>query len=292
MSVVLENEKIRVTIAELGAELTSIRDKKSQIEFLWQADKTYWGRHAPILFPFVGRSKDDQYRYENQTYHMGQHGFARDNLFTVIEQNQTAARLQFVSTNETKKNYPFDFNLILSYELVDNAVKVGYEVTNPGEKELIFGIGGHPAFNVPFEPGQDGFTDYAFTFNPEATRTQLPLVGPFIDVAHKKQVETRGRLPITHELFENDALVFETPGVTAVSIVSQKNDHSVTLEMDHMPFIGLWSPYPKDAPFVCLEPWCAHADTTEASGELTEKASMTHLLPTEQFQASYKIAVK
>ncbi|MCT0221434.1 aldose 1-epimerase family protein, partial [Lactiplantibacillus plantarum] len=69
MTVELKNEYLTVLINEAGAELSSVKSSDG-IEYMWQADKTFWGRHAPVLFPIVGRLKDDQYTVAGQAYHM------------------------------------------------------------------------------------------------------------------------------------------------------------------------------------------------------------------------------
>ena len=75
---VLENDSLMLEINADGAELTRIYDKKKKRDVLWEADPKVWGRHSPVLFPFVGRSFDNQYVHNGQVYPMGQHGFARD----------------------------------------------------------------------------------------------------------------------------------------------------------------------------------------------------------------------
>ena len=68
----LKNNFLTVTLSDKGAEIQSVKDVNSGREYMWQADPEIWGRHAPILFPVVGRLKDDQYTYDGKTYHMGQ----------------------------------------------------------------------------------------------------------------------------------------------------------------------------------------------------------------------------
>ena len=76
----LQNDQLALTIHSLGAELTSLKDSLTQTEYIWQADPTFWKRHSPVLFPIVGSLKNKAYTYADQTYPMGQHGFARDTL--------------------------------------------------------------------------------------------------------------------------------------------------------------------------------------------------------------------
>ncbi|MBP2100327.1 aldose 1-epimerase family protein [Enterococcus rivorum] len=291
MTVIIENEFLVATIAEVGAELISLKSKKTQLEYIWQGDPAYWGRHAPVLFPIVGRLKEDKYSYDGQTYSMSQHGFARDSLFEVIQHGKELASFSLKSSKETKKQYPFDFELILSYELIEESVIVSYQVENTGTKEMYFSIGGHPAFNVPLEKNLS-FDDYYLTFTPLKSRIQLPLEGPYIDLDHKTLGQTNTSLDLRHEMFEKDAIIFETKGTNSFTITSDESEHGVTLSYKNMPYVGIWSPYPKEAPFVCIEPWCGIADTLKSNGNLKDKLGINQLETNQLFNTQYTISVK
>ncbi|WP_086313060.1 aldolase 1 epimerase LacX [Enterococcus sp. 7F3_DIV0205] len=291
MTVQIENEFLIATIAEDGAELVSLKSKKNNIEYIWQADPAFWGRHAPVLFPVVGRLKDDRYTYENQTYPMSQHGFARDSLFEVIEHGSELVSLSLKSNKETKKVYPFDFELILSYALEADNLVVNYQVENTGNSEMYFSIGGHPAFNVPLEQSLT-FDDYYLSFSPKKSRTQIPLAGPFADFEHKTLGQTNTSLDIRRELFKNDAIIFETKGVNTFTIETDEGPHSISLSYSDMPYVGIWSPYPQEAPFVCIEPWCGIADEVNATGNLVDKKGINNLAAAEVFKTQYTLTAK
>lgn len=291
MTVQIENDFLIATIAEDGAELISLKSKKHNIEYIWQGDPTFWARHAPVLFPVVGRLKDDQYTYENQTYPMSQHGFARDSLFEVIEHGTELVSLSLKSSKETKKVYPFDFELILSYVLEEDNLVVKYQVENTGKKEMYFAIGGHPAFNVPLEK-ELSFDDYYLSFSPKKSRTQIPLAGPFADFAHKTLGQTNTSLDIRRELFKEDAIVFETKGTNVFTIETDESAHSISLSYTDMPYVGIWSPYPQAAPFVCIEPWCGIADEVGTNGKLVDKKGINKLEPSTIFNTQYTLTAK
>ncbi|MBL1224630.1 aldose 1-epimerase family protein [Enterococcus sp. BWR-S5] len=291
MTVIIENEALIATIAEEGAELISLKAKETGLEYIWQGDPKFWGRHAPVLFPFVGRSKDDSYRYQGKTYPMGQHGFARDQVFEVIEKGPEMVALSLKSSKESKEIYPFDFELVLTYTLENAEIIVGYQVINTGLEEMLFSIGGHPAFNIPLEE-QLAFTDYYLSFEPKVDRIQLPLNGPFVDLANKTLGQTSVDYDLTRELFEKDALIYETPGKTEIAFKTDKSNHSISLKYDNIPFVGVWSPYGVEAPFVCIEPWWGIADKVDSNGELVDKFAVNRLNPKELFNTSYTISVK
>ncbi|MTV81179.1 aldose 1-epimerase family protein [Lactobacillus sp. CRM56-3] len=287
----LKNDALRVQINEHGAELSSVMSVDDHLEYLWQADPKFWGRHAPILFPIVGRLKDDQYRLNGQTYHMTQHGFARDMDFMVVEHEDDHAVFQLNATAETKAKYPFDFDLRVTFELDEHTLSVHYTVTNPSSDETLpFSIGGHPAFNVPLIPEEGGFENYSVTVAPKKTYPQIPLNGPYNDVQHEKMLNLTTPMVLDHDLFDRDALILDLDHVeTTLLLSTQLNDHGVALTLQNAPYVGIWSPYPKRAPFVCLEPWWGIADNVNADGEFLNKMSLQLAAPQSAFNAGYQI---
>ncbi|MFC0276241.1 aldose 1-epimerase family protein [Enterococcus devriesei] len=288
MSVTITNDFLEATINEKGAELVSLR--ANEIEYIWQADPQYWGRHAPILFPFVGRLKDNQYSYQGKTYPIGQHGFARDKEFKVLEQTKEKVTLVLTSDEETKKVYPFDFSLTVSYEIWGEGVRIRFDVENTGEEEMIFALGGHPAFNIPLTDELQ-FDDYFIAFSPQKSRVKIPLDGPFTNLDQKTIGQTNTNIQLSRGLFKEDALIYETRGLNAYTLGSEESSHSVTLAYNNIPYVGLWSPYPAEAPFVCIEPWWGFADTVDSNGRLEDKEGMNRLAGNEHFKTEFSITV-
>ncbi|KRK49354.1 aldose 1-epimerase family protein [Secundilactobacillus kimchicus] len=287
----LNNADLKVQINPDGAELSSVKEQSENLEYMWQADPKFWGRHAPVLFPIVGRLKDDHYTVAGQSYKMTQHGFARDQTFKVVSHDATSAIFELVADDVTKAMYPFDFKLQLRYTLEGHMLTVTYHVENPdAEAMLPFSIGGHPAFNVPLGANEGGFEDYQITVAPKKTYPQIPLVGPYNDAQHEKELNLTTPLQLDHDLFDQDALILDLNQVeTTVMLSSTLNDHGVALTLAQAPYVGIWSPYPKQAPFVCIEPWWGIADNLTADGELTHKQAIQQLAPNTQFEAAYQL---
>ena len=290
MAAVLENEMTRVVINEEGAEVSSFILKEENLEYIWKGDPEFWGRQAPVLFPFVGRLKNDTYSYQGKSYPMSQHGFARDKTFILEESTDSTAVFLLTSDAETLEVYPFEFELRIRYDLNEKSLTVGYEVTTLSD-EMYFGIGGHPAFNVPLVEDTK-FGSYYVHFAPSKSRFLLPLKGPYVNLEEKTLAQTNTSIQLNRELFKNDAMILETKGENAFSILSDKTKHGITLFYENLPFVGIWSPYEKEAPFVCIEPWAGIADTTDATGNIEEKMGMNHLLKGEVFTGQYMITIK
>lgn len=291
MLVVLESKLLVAKIKAGGAELVSLTSKESGIEYVWCGDPKFWGRHTPVLFPIVGSLKDGHYFVDGKEFKLGQHGFARDMAFVIKKQTVDSVELSLGANEATFEKYPFKFELNISYQLSDDGISTNWEVVNKDDKKIFFGIGGHPAFNVPLEKGL-AFEDYFLEINPSIERTRLPFVPPFLDVA-KKYSEKLDKIALTHEIFSNgNVFVYETTGANSIVLKSSKSPHELTLSYDGFPFVGFWSPSPAKAPFVCIEPWWSHADTPDAPLELKEKPWEQSLEVGAKFNTSYLITVK
>ena len=145
----IKNEEITLEISALGAEMKSLKDNRTGVEYLWQADAAYWGRTSPVLFPLVGNYRNKETVFEGKTYSLSQHGFARDMEFEVLSEKETEIWFVLNSTEETWNVFPFAFRLFLGYRLHERSVEVLWKVENTDSKKMYFSIGGHPAFNCP-----------------------------------------------------------------------------------------------------------------------------------------------
>lgn len=291
MTVVLKNNYLTVQINPKGAELSSVKSNDG-IEYIWQADPTVWSRHAPVLFPFVGRLQKDQYQVDGQSYPMGQHGFARDLDFTLIENDDQHAILELKSNKETLEKFPFVFILRLHFTLNDHELIERYEVINPAmDQNLLFSIGGHPGFNLNLGSDLVGMENSVIKVAPKQTFTQIPLKAPYIDSENEVQFDAKNPIKLSHELFKDDAVILKLNNQqTTFMTENDVNDHGISLTVDGAPYIGIWSPYPTTGEFVCLEPWWGIADTIEFNGELKDKLGINNLGPKKEFNQQFSIS--
>ncbi|TYU01072.1 aldose 1-epimerase family protein [Listeria monocytogenes] len=286
----LENEVLLVEMKTAGAELTRIFHKDTGLEYLWNADSKFWGRHSPVLFPTVGRLVDDTYLVDGKQYHLGQHGFARDRDFQVIEQTENTVRFELDADEDSLAIYPYKFKLSIIYTIEKNTVAVSYEVENTDNKRIYFSIGAHPAFHLPLTDGT-AFEDYYLDFGTEENLETLCLEGPYRSGDIKKIVDEPARyLPLSYDLFKNDALIFEALKQKEMTIKSDKTPHFVKVSFPEFPFVGVWTAKP-GTPFLCIEPWYGIADGAGESVELRDKAGIEHLEPEAVFASEYEITV-
>lgn len=290
----LTSATARVEIALKGAELTSFTSLASGLEYLWQADPAQWGRHAPLLFPIVGKVPNDTYLYEGQAYKLPQHGFARDQEFQLISQDAHSLTLQRMASEASKKAYPFEFELRVRYELRGSVLTVGWHVRNPAAAphELLFSIGAHPAFRCPLRPeAGEQFADYAFHFDHPVTLRRQLLRGGLRSGETAPVLAGQDFLPLTYELFADDALVFDHFDFTRITLrKTDKTGPFVRMQFDGFPYLGLWTKGP-GAQFVCIEPWQGVASPVGEPRELRDKEGILTLAPSQEFETSYSIEI-
>ncbi|MCR4599602.1 MAG: aldose 1-epimerase family protein [Acetatifactor sp.] len=290
MRYVIQNEWLRCEIASHGAEIKSLQRKADSREIMWGADPAFWGRTAPVLFPFVGAVKDKKYRHEGKEYVMGQHGFARDMEFTLASQKEEEIWFYLTDSAETMENYPFHFRLRIGYRLEKESVRVLWQVENANDGEMWFSIGAHPGFAVPSLEGHS-FWLYDQIGKPLAQITNRVFgQGGCVTDQTQELTLTDGELKITEALFANDALVLENGQVGRVELRDENRKLIVALEFT-APLMGLWSPPHKNAPFVCIEPWYGRCDSESFSGELSEREYEQRLGAGEGFHGEYVISV-
>lgn len=285
----LKNDELSIRVSEMGAELQSIKDADGK-EYLWQADPAYWPRHSPILFPIVCSVNGDTYTAEGQTFHLPRHGFARDTAFKLIAQTATKVTFALEADDDTRKVYPYDFVLSVSYVLDANKISVIWHVHNTDTREMHFQIGGHPAFNVPdMQPGET-----------QTGRIRLdneePLDGlkSYIDGSHEMTeipVEAeKGVIAFTDNTWRNDSVKIHKSQVHRAELLDKAGRPVVTVCFK-APVIAFWSPYQKNAPFVCIEPWYGLGDPRGFDGDFKDKPLMNHLLPGASFMSKYDIVI-
>lgn len=287
---ILENNELIIEVQNHGAELHKLYSKKHALDFLWEGDAKYWGRQAPVLFPIVGRLKNDETIIEGSTFSMSQHGFARDSEFTLTNKTENSLSFTLTANETTKKKFPYDFDLTITYTLEESNLHVNWKVTNTDDKTIYFSIGAHPAFNVPFTKGES-LKNYYLTYNTRGNVQHYIFEPPYIK--EKKPVEVLTKTFITPEMFSNDAIVYSN--VDKVTIASTDKPMSISLDFKDFPFVGIWSPYYKEtnsmAPFLCIEPWHGIADFIAGDMHFENKFGINVLEPKKVFTASYIISV-
>ena len=282
MNYEIKNEFIKAKIKSFGAELNSLQKCGKDLEYIWQGDSKYWNRHSPILFPIVGRLKDDSYFYKNKKYNLSQHGFARDKEFELIKKGEDFIEFRLKNDEETLKNYPFLFELNISYKLEKTKLIISYKVKNRSEDRLYFSIGAHPAFNI----ASGDFLEFE-----NITSSKRYFLDDKGLIYKNQEVSfTKNSLILDEEIFKNDALIFNDLSIKSINLRDKNNNKILKVEFERFPYLGIWSK-PNLAPFVCIEPWFGVADEENSNQNIEEKKGIQILQKDEIFSCFYSIEI-
>lgn len=274
----IKNELFSIKVKSQGAELTSIYGYEH--EYLWTSDPKFWNRHAPVLFPIVGSLQDKTYTYDGSEYQLNQHGFARDNDFEVYDEGVDYITYSFKYNAETLKNYPFKFELRITYKLILDELTISYEVHNLDDQEMYYGIGAHPGFNIK------DINDYQLII--DGIYDEYTLDGAFIDQTIENQ---SGNKECSKEFFSSGAFIYiPNEDAKKVLTLAYKGQPYIEMEYNDFPLMGVWTTEHGDAPFICIEPWDGIADfKVRDSNNLVDKKHIQKLGGKEVRKYSYKI---
>jgi galactose mutarotase-like enzyme len=284
--ITIENEKLKAVISPKGAELQSLVNKETGIEYMWSGDAVYWSKFSPVLFPIIGTLKNDTYLYKGKAYELPRHGFARERIFLKEKVSSSETVFTLTQDAETLAVYPFAFSLKLRYQLKKNSLTCTYEVTNTGYDELLFSVGAHPAFAVPMVKDSD-YADYYLQFNTTEQLHRWKLQDGLM-ADHAEPLPTQnGKLPLTHELFYEDAIVLKNMQSNKITIGCATHQHGLHFNFNDFPFFGIWAF--RDANFVCLEPWCGIADSVQHNQQLADKEGIVKLATNANWQRNWNV---
>ena len=283
----IENDILKVSIKTKGAELDSIYNKETNLEYMWSGDPAFWGKKSPVLFPVVGTLKNDIYYYNHKEYSLSRHGFAREMDFMVTAQTSSSAQFTLQSNEITFSKYPFSFRFDVIYSLKADKLVVNYKITNTGNDRLYFSVGGHPAFKVPLV-NDTVYNDYYLEFNKPETTGRWPISKDgLIESSPAPLLNNKNRLSLSKELFYNDALVFKNLVSDKISLRSEKITNGLEFDFAGFPYLGIWAA--KNADFVCIEPWCGIADSVTSDQQIVDKEGINKLAVKEIFERSWSV---
>ncbi len=285
---VLENDRLTVRVSDDGAELFGVFDKESGAERIWNTDPAVWNRHAPILFPFVGRIAGNEYRVGGKSYAMKtQHGFARDMEFACVDKTDDSVTHRLTATEATKAVYPYDFVLTVRHSL-DRAdprlLKVEWRIENRGGERMYFSIGGHPGFMLPEGVKKE---DACISFPGKTSLTYFSVGSDGLALPRRKYTlrTEDGRAAFDTSVY--DTWIFAHEDIGTVCITDSSGKPYITMNCEGFPLLAVWA---KDTgPFICLEPWYGRTDDSGFDGDLSDKPEIEHLEPGEEKSISYSM---
>ena len=276
----IENEFLTCEIDDMGAQLHSLRLKENGKEYIWQGNPEIWYGQAPVLFPIIGQLIGDKYRYNGKEYTMPKHGLARKLPFAVKECGGAKAVFSLESDENTLKSYPFEFELLVIFELCGKSLVNTMTVINKTDGEMYFSIGAHPGFNckvgdiIEFEKPETLSTE-------RIDKENLIIPEKFPLIENSREIE------ITKEIFEPDALILSDMKSEKLRI---KGENEIEFTFGKCPFLGIWAK--PGAPYVCLEPWYGVNDGREVKNDISEKRGIQKLGKGGEFSFSWTAEIK
>ncbi len=266
----------------MGAELFSLKNDQNK-EYIWEGNPEFWGKHSPILFPIVGTLKNNSYRYNGEEFQLNRHGFAREMEFELIKKTDESATFLLKSTLETRRAFPFDFELQIIYSLDENKLNIDYKVINKSEVTMPFSIGAHPAFSL-----LGNFEGYSLEFQKDESLNYYLLEDGLISNDTNEIHLKNRKLSLNYQLFEKDALVFKTLESKSITIV--KNDNPILkINFSDFPNLGIWTL--NNAPFLCIEPWFGYSDTVSGQDDFSKKEGIQFLERKQTFTSNYNVEI-
>lgn len=291
MKYTLQNNKLKIVVKEVGAELCQISSVQNVNEFMWDANPNVWANHAPNLFPIIGALKNDSFTFDGKTYNLVKHGFIRYNEdIKLYEQTKESLTFKLKYNESALKSYPFKFEFSITYTLKDNIVEINHTVKNLDTKTMYFSVGGHPAFACPIYD-DDSYNDYFLEFEriENSKRHLINMDSGLISSNTQPVFADSNKIRLTHDLFQKDALIFKDLKSRKVTLKSDTYGAILTLNFKDFPYLGIWAKPAGD--FICIEPWQGIADHENTNQDLKTKEGILSLAAGETFSAAYSIEI-
>ena len=277
----LENDFLKLGVSTKGAELMYIYSQKGT-QFLWEGSEKSWNDRAPILFPICSRLRNNQYTHKGKTYDMGMHGFAMFKEFKGEKISDNVLKFTLVADEETRVCYPFDFELNIYYELLENKLNVRYEVKNPAESELFFSIGAHEGYYCP-----EGIEEYYIEFD-NVRNLDRTITENGVTTSKTERMMTNSKIfPLKNDYFVGKSIILKNTDIDRMALVHKNSSKRITVDFKGFPWFLLWT-IPGEQ-YICLEPWHGICDMEGSNFEISEKGSIITLKGHEAFETVHTI---
>ena len=281
MKIGIRNEYLSANINSFGAELIDL--VKEERNYIWTIDEQFWNKTSPLLFPIVGQLKNNSYTLNDKQYSLTRHGFARDYEFDFIEKTSSSVLFSLSQNDDTLKQYPFQFELQIKYELIQNKLIISYLVKNKSDSQMPFSLGAHPAIAV-----RDDIKNYSILFENDENLIRYKLENGLLSDEYEKVETKNNTLLLNYSLFENDALIFKKLNSKSL-IILENNKPYLKIDFGNFPNLGIWTK--NNAPFICIEPWFGYSDSNNTTGDLYAKEGMQILESNHEFTTSFTIEI-
>lgn len=282
-----------MTTTNSGGELLSF--KLEGIEKIHQGEdsidengKVYWDKHAPIMFPIVGKLKRNQTIINGRTFEILPNGFANDMEYEPVTKLDNFHSYMLKSNKYTMARFPYEFELYNTYRQEENKLIFIYKVINTGNTNMPFGLGSMPAFKIDQDDFKRG--NYYLEFEEEETRAHfLYLIDGLVATEYgKNKLEYNKYISLDEHTFDNDAIIVKGIQDKKISLKNKRTKKTIlTMDFTDWPYLAIWSK--SGAPFICIEPWMSTPDSINSSNIFVKKPNMFVLSPKEEFENKFSV---
>ena len=288
---ILENEYLKVKLHPKGAEIIEIISKKNNVNYMWKRDPRQWASSAPILFPIIGKVRNDTLKIDGKDYHLTSHGFSRHTQYQVANATDSKVVYKLIPNDEIKAIFPYDFVLTVTYTLEGSTLSCNVAVHNPSSDDILFQVGGHPAFACPFYDGESS-NDYFLEFNQNEKLDQKILDLEKGGMSHQTRMflNNEKRFFVTQSQFNDDAIVVENFKSNMIALKSINHNHQIKFHMENFTHLGIWAAK-HVGDLLAIEPWCGHTDYYDFDGELKDKVGVVKLSSKQDFDCTFKVEI-
>jgi len=290
MNFTLQSADLSVEVNPIGMEISSIKSKTTDLEYLWQGNPAVWNGQAPVLFPIVGSLKDGFTIIDGKKYEMPKHGILRHSEKPLLKA-QTANSVIFSLKwdEESLQHYPFKFEFEIKFTLKGKMLEVSHKITNHGNETMLYLLGGHPAFNCPLRAGEV-YEDYLLEFSKaETDSTWIVEDTGLIGLQQKLVLDNTAILPLHPHMFANDALIFKQLDSREVTLKHKDRGTILSVNFEDFDYLGIWAK--PEAPFVCIEPWLGIGDSSDSNHHFEEKDGILKLEAQKSEAKKYSITI-
>lgn len=287
----IENSNLICTIESNGAEIRSLINKATGENYIWQINQSVWGSSSPVLFPAIGKIKADKVVYNSNEYSMPKHGIIRNNNTLEFKQlSDSKCAFTLVSSEETLKQYPYQFSFTVEYTLIGHRLGMTYKIENRDTVPMHFNCGGHTAYACPLDKNTK-LSDYVIEF-PEEQHLKASTLGDSGLLSNRKReiVKHKKTLPLSETIFNEDALIFENIDFDWVRLRKKNSNKGVVVKFSGYPHLAFWSK--PGADYVCIEPWLGLPDHEEESIDITQKSTYKTIKPNGKFCISIETVIE
>lgn len=280
--ITIKNDYLTAKINEVGAELKSL--VCNDIQYIWTGDERFWAGSAPLLFPICSGLKDDEYYLDGKKYTLQKHGYARFYKFEVENQMEDSVTFLLCSNEESLKQFPFRYELRVTYTLENKTLKVKYDVKNLSDDTMYFSIGAHEGYYCP-----EGIEEYDVILPEAETLDSTVLEGNVLGNNKVRIIENSNRIALKYDYFAVDALVFKDMKARSAVLKNRNNGKAVKVTFEGCDYFLLWTK--PDAPYICLEPWCGISDNKDTDKNFKTKEGIRQIAAGGNFVNEHSIEV-